>query len=162
MPTRTLLFCALLGIVIIGGLVGTGLFMNRGSHLKLTGEIQKVRQTGLEPGRSVLVLDLRIKNPADYPFGIKSTDIEVEGVDGKKTVGQFIPEVDAKLLFEAYPLLGEKYNAALRVREQIPSGEQIDRMVAASFSLSEDALAARKSLTLRIVETDGAVTVLTK
>jgi hypothetical protein len=108
------------------------------------------------------VLDIRITNPADFAFGIKSTDIEVETAGGARTKGQFIPDADAKFLFQAYPVLGEKYNSALRVREQIPSGQQVDRMVAASFPLSEDALSARKSLTLRIVETDGAVTELTR
>jgi len=60
-------------------------------------------------------------------------------------------------LFDAVPLLGQKYNPTLIAREKIASHESEDRMVAARFEVPDDRLEARKRLVLRIEEVDGAV-----
>ena len=49
MPNRTLLICAGLGLLVIGAIVGGGLFASRGAHLELEGKIAKTRTAALSP-----------------------------------------------------------------------------------------------------------------
>lgn len=158
MPTRTLLLCAGLGLLIIAGLIGGGLFATRGTHLELKGEIRKARTAALSPTRSVLVLDFRAENPADYPFVVKTVEVEVTLANGKKEIGQFIPEIDARNLFPALPALGDKLAVSVATREKIARKTTIERMVAASFVLPEEDLASRKGVVIRLYDLDGPVT----
>src|SRR6516164_9768952 len=71
--------------------------------------------------------------------------------------GSTVADSDMGRLFDAVPLLGQKYNPTLIAREKIASHESEDRMVAARFEVPDDRLEARKRLVLRIEEVDGAV-----
>lgn len=157
MPSRTLLLCAGIGLVVIGVLVSGGLFATRGTHLELEGSIRKTRTAALSPSRSVVVLDFRITNPSDYPFVIKTTEVEVTMADGRKEIGQFIPEVDAKTLFPALPALGDKLAVSVATGEKIAKKQTVERMAAASFSFPESELETRKGIVLRLRDVDGPV-----
>lgn len=157
MPSRTLLICAGIGLLVIGGLVGGGLFATRGTHLELEGSIRKTRVAALSPSRSVMVLDFRVTNPSDYPFVLKTAEVEVTMADGRKELGQFIPEVDAKTLFPALPALGDKLADSVATGEKIARKQTVERMVAASFSLPESDLEDRKGVVLRLRDVDGPV-----
>jgi len=157
MPNRTLLICAGLGLLIIGAIVGGGLFASRGAHLELEGKIAKTRTAALSPTRSVIVLDFRATNPSDYPFIVKTIEVEVTLADGSKEVGQFVPEVDAKSLFPALPALGDKLTVSIATKEKISKKEMIERMAAAAFLIPEADLAARKDVVIRLHDVDGPV-----
>jgi hypothetical protein len=157
MPNRTLLICAGLGLLIIGAIVGGGLFASRGAHLELEGKIAKTRTAALSPTRSVIVLDFRATNPSDYPFIVKTVEVEITLADGSKQVGQFVPEVDAKTLFPALPALGDKLAVSIATKEKIAKKETVERMAAATFQIPEADLAARKDVVLRLHDVDGPV-----
>jgi hypothetical protein len=70
--------------------------------------------------------------------------------------------VDAKTLFRYYPLLGEKFNDTLLMRDRIGSRQGMDRMVAARFEVPESQLQDRKKLAVRIEEVDGVVSEITE
>jgi hypothetical protein len=63
--------------------------------------------------------------------------------------------MDAKRLFEGLPILGEKYNNTLMMRERIGAHASQDRMIAARFQAPVSLLEARKRFVLRIEEVDG-------
>lgn len=160
MPNKTLLICAGLGLLVIGALVGGGLFATRGTHLELTGSIRKTRVAPLSATRSVVVVDFRATNPADYPFVLKTAELEVTLKNGEKVVGQFIPESDAKVLFTAIGALGDKLAVSVFTGERIPKKTTVERMVAASFTLPDSDLESRKSLVLRLRDVDGPISEL--
>ncbi|HEU0121030.1 MAG TPA: hypothetical protein VFQ91_10945 [Bryobacteraceae bacterium] len=157
MPSRTLLICAGIGLLVIGALIGGGLFATRGTHLELEGSIRKTRVAALSSSRSVVVLDFRITNPSDYPFVLKTTEIEVTMADGRKEIGQFIPEIDAKTLFPALPALGDKLAVSVSTGEKIGKKQTVERMAAASFPFPESELETRKEILLRLRDVDGPV-----
>lgn len=157
MPNRTLLLCAGIGLLVIGAMVGGGLFVSRGAHLQLEGSVRKTRVAALSPTRSVIVLDFRATNPADYPFVVKTIEVEVTLADGRKEIGQFVPEVDAKSLFPALPALGDKLAVSIATGEKIPKKQTVERMAAASFALPDSDLEARKDVVLRLKDVDGPV-----
>jgi len=155
MPNRTLLICAGIGLLVIGAMIGGGLFATRGTRLELTGSIRKARTAALSPTRSVIVLDFRATNGADYPFVVKTVEVEVTLASGKKEIGQFVPEVDAKTLFPALPELGDKLAVSIGTGEKIAGKQTVERMAAASFSLPEADLASRKDVLVRLRDVDG-------
>ena len=160
MPNRTLLICAGIGLLVIGAMVGGGLFASRGAHLELQGSLRKTRVAALSPTRTVVVLDFRASNPADYPFVVKTIEVEVTLADGRKEIGQFVPEVDAKSLFPALPALGDKLAVSIGTGEKIGKKQSVDRMAAASFNLPEADIEGRKGVLLRLRDVDGPVSEL--
>jgi len=155
MPSRILLICIGIGLIAVGAMVSGGLFLNRGHRVLLDGQIRKTRVAALSPTRSVVVLDFRATNTSNFPFLVDAVEVEVTLADGKKQIGQFVPEVDAKTLFPALPALGDKLAVSIGIRENIASKATVERMAAASFAIPESDLAARKDLLLRIREIDG-------
>jgi hypothetical protein len=139
----------------MAGLVGGGLFATRGSRLQLEGSIRKTRTAALSPTRSLLVLDFRATNTSDYPYVVKTVEVEVTFADGRKEIGQFVPEIDAKTLFPALPVLGDKLADSIGTGENIPKKQTVDRMVAATFPIPESDLVSRKSVLLRIRHVQG-------
>jgi hypothetical protein len=146
-----------IGIVCIAIAVAGILYMQRGAHIDLPGKILKVRTAPLDENSAVVVVDFRIANPADYPFIVRTVTVEMEDNSGNQYVGQTVSEMDAKRLFEAIPLLGQKYNDTLLMRDKILPHDSQDRMVAARFEAPESRLQARKRFVMRIEEVDGKV-----
>jgi hypothetical protein len=144
-----------IGLAVIIAAIGGVLFMQRGAHIELKGAILKVRTLALDDNSSIMVVDFRFANPADYPFVIKSVTLQADQVEGFS-----VPEIDARRIFEYYPLLGKKFNDTLVAHEKIPARESQDRMIAARFEVPESKLTARKRLVLRIEDVDGPVSEL--
>jgi hypothetical protein len=76
---------------------------------------------------------------------------------GRTLDGAVVSEMDAKRVFQYYPLLGQKYNDTLLVRTKIAPHQSMDRMVAARFEIPEKQLQDRKQLRIWIEDVDGAV-----
>jgi hypothetical protein len=146
-----------IGIGVIAVVVAGVLFMQRGARVAITGSILKVRTAALDENSSVAVLDFRFSNPANVNFVVRSVKVVLEEPSGAQYEGQTVSELDAKRLFEGMPLLGQKFNETLLMRDKIPAHTAEDRMVAARFEAPETRLLARKRFLLRVEDVDGPI-----
>ena len=145
------------GVVAIAIAILAILYMQRGAHIELKGAILKIRTAPMDANSSVGVIDFRFDNPANYPFVVRTVDVIVEDKQGNRYLGSPVPEVDAKRLFEFYPLLGQKYHDSLLSRDKIKPRTSEDRMIAARFELPEAKLESRKRFIVRIEDVDGPI-----
>jgi len=154
-------FFPLLGLIAVAAIVGGGIYLNRGSHMVLRGEINKVRTHAVDEKSSVAVVDFRFTNPADYPYVIRTVQLFLEGQEGSKPIeGGIVADIDAKRVMEAIPELGPNYNGSLKVHDRIAPKTSDDRMIAARFEVPVTELNRRKQFRLRIEEVDGAISEL--
>jgi hypothetical protein len=58
---------------------------------------------------------------------------------------------------EGIPLLGQKFNDTLIIKQRIEPHTSVDRMVAARFEAPEAKLEARKRFLIQVEEIDGKV-----
>jgi hypothetical protein len=147
-----------IGIGLIAVIIGGVLIMQRGARVGLAGTFLKVRTAPLDENSSVAVIDFRFRNPGDVRFVVRTVTVVLDDADGKQYEGATVSETDAKRLFEAIPLLGQKYNDTLVTRDVVAAHAAEDRMVAARFEAPESRLAARKRFIIRIEDVDGPVT----
>jgi hypothetical protein len=147
-----------IGLACVGLVVAGVLFMQRGARVGLTGNVLKVRIAPLDDNSTIVVLDFRFSNPGNVLFVVRSVTVVLEEKDGKQFDGRTVAEMDAKRLFEAVPLLGQKFTDTLVERDRVPGHTFQDRMVAARFDAPESRLESRKQFLLRIEEVDGLVT----
>ncbi len=160
--SRTLLITFAIGIVVIAIAVAGVVYMQRGAHLELPGKILKVRTAPLDEQSAAAVIDFRVTNPSDYPFQVRSVTVVLESQSGAQTEGATASEMDAQRLMAGVPLLGEKYNPSLMVRERVPPHTTLDRMIAARFEVPDSQLQSRKQFLVKIEEVDGLVQVLSE
>ncbi len=149
-----------IGLVVILIAVAGILYLQRGSHVELKGAILKVRTMGVDDNSSLAVVDFRFANPSNYPFVVRSVDVSATGADGQNYTSTPVSEVDAKRIFEYYPILGQKFNASLLTRDKIPGQHSEDRMIVARFEVPIVKLDARTNLKIRIEDVDGPVSEL--
>jgi hypothetical protein len=154
---RRLLPFLLIGLAAAAAIVGVGLYLNRGSHIRLEGSVQKVRTLAVDENNSIAFIDFRFVNPSNFRFLVNRVKVILIDKDGREIEGTSIAEVDARRLFEYYPTLGQKYNSTLVIRENIPAGQSMDRMISAQFPVPESVLQERKGLRILIEEVDRAV-----
>jgi hypothetical protein len=145
------------GLFVVVCAVAGILWMQRGAHIDLKGAILKVRTQAMDENSSVAIVDFRFANPSNYPFVVRQVDGIIADKDGKELEGSPVSELDARRLFEYFPVLGQKYNDSLLMRDKIPGRASMDRMIAFRFEAPESALESRKKLTIRIVDVDGPV-----
>ena len=154
-----------IGLAVIALLVGGIFYMQRGDRIDLPGKVLKVRTAVLDDGKgdrgethpatSVAVIDFRVTNPSDVIFEVRTVTVRAQDASGKVVTGQISSDTDAAAMMKALPLLGEKFNKTLTVRERIGAHASQDRMAAVRFEMPLDQLDARKNLTVRIEEVDG-------
>jgi len=147
----------LIGLAAVSLLTALVFWIQRGAHLELEGRIQKVRTLALPDSSTIVVIDFRFANAANYPFVVRRVDVLLDSAEGRTLEGAVISEPDAVNVFRYYPLLGQKYNPSLTARTRIAPRQSLDRMIAARFELPEEQLARRKSLRVRVEDVDGAV-----
>ena len=157
---KRLLTTSGIGLALILVAIGVIFYLQRGAHIELKGSILKVRTQALDENSSVAVVDFRFVNPSDYSFVVRTVTVSVTDGNGRSSDGAEVSEVDAKRLFQYYPLLGQKYNDSLLMRDKIPAHQSQDRMVAARFEIPVQQLDARKRLSIRIEDVDGPVSEL--
>ncbi len=154
---RQLLPFLALGLVVMGGLLAGVLWRNRGERIELRGAILKVRTQGQDDNSTIAVIDFRFANLSNHPFHVRLVEVSLEDAAGKPVEGMVVSEADAKSLCRYYPLLGQKYNESLRMRDRIPSRQSWDRMLSARFPIPEPGFQARRRLRVRVEDVDGAV-----
>jgi hypothetical protein len=147
-----------IGLGLIAVIVGGVLYMQRGARVGLAGSFLKVRTAPLDDNSSVAVIDFRFRNPGDVNFVVRSVTVVLEDANGNQVEGRTVSESDAKRLFEGIPLLGQKFNDTLVMRDKITARTAEDRMVAARFEVPEAKLEQRKRLLVRIEDVDGPIT----
>ncbi|MGH9662031.1 MAG: hypothetical protein ACRD96_26015 [Bryobacteraceae bacterium] len=148
------------GLVAVVAAIAGVFYIQRGAHVELKGSILKVRTQAMDESSSVMVVDFRFVNTSDYPFVVRQVDVAIEDAAGQRIEGKVVSEVDARRLFEFYPLLGQKFNETLRMRDKAPARQSMDRMVSARFEIAEGKLATRRKLIVRIEDVDGPVSEL--
>jgi hypothetical protein len=146
-----------IGMVCVAIAVMWVFHIQRGAYIDLPGKVLKVRTAPLDEASAVAAIDFRVSNPADYPFVVRKVTVTMEDSAGAESEGQTVSEVDARQLFQVIPLLGQKFNDTLLMRDSIPPHSSWDRMVAARFEVPQSKLEARKRLVVRIEEVDGKV-----
>lgn len=158
------------GLAIVAVVVAIVFLLNRGSQVRLDGQIVKVRtlKTGdADPdlnvtASSLAIIECRLRNPAGVSFLVKSVKVTVTDANGATVESDITAETDLKRVLDYYPQAGPLYNPTLKARDRIASGESVDRTVAASVRIPESALQSRQALTIEIQEADGAVVTLTE
>ena len=144
-----------IGLAVIALAVGGIFLMQRGDRIELPGKILKVRTAPLDEDSSIAVLDFRITNPSNILFEVRTVTVEMEDNQGKSYLGQSVSEMDAVRLFEGLPVLGQKFNPTLLMRDRLGSHGSADRMIAARFQAPLSMLDGRKRFIVRIEEVDG-------
>lgn len=153
--TRNFLLFLGAGVVVVAALVFFGVFSARKAHVNLEGKILKVRTMPSDENNSIVVVDFRVSNNSNIPFVAQEAFVYVTGPDGKQVEGITVARRDMDRIFQAYKLIGPKYNEIFIIRDKIPPAQGIDRMVASAIPLPESAVENRKGLTLRLVDVDG-------
>jgi hypothetical protein len=158
---KPLLAYVAIGMALVAAAIAILLYATRGAHIDLRGKILKVRTLPIEAGSFLAVIDFRFVNPSDYPFVVRKVDVFVGDDSGTRVESTTVSEVDAKRLFEYYPILGPKYNETLTIRTKVGSRQSMDRMIAVRFDLPVSELERRKNLLVRVEDVDGAVSEIT-
>ena len=151
-----------IGVLILAAVLSVTLYSTRGSHLTLEGKVLKVRTLATDEKNSIAVIDFRVTNRSNQLFVTKDADVIVTGPDGKEIPGDTIARTDINRVMDYYKMLGPKYNETLIIRDKVGPGESMDRMVAATFPITESDLEKRTKLTLRLHDVDGATFDLTE
>jgi hypothetical protein len=146
-----------IGLAVVAVALVSVLWVNKGSHLELKGKILKVRTLSVEPNATILAIDFRVTNLADYVYMIKEAEVTMDTNDGKTLDATTISRDDTDRVFEFYKVLGPKYNQTLIQRDKIGPRETADRMLAVRVEAPLAAVDGRKDLHLKLDEADGAV-----
>jgi hypothetical protein len=154
MSKQLLIFIGI-GVVALGVAVFLAVSGNEGSHLQLKGKILKVRTGALGDGNSIAVLDFRVENPSDIPFVVGNVEVSLEKKSGETAEGVTVSKSDLKQLFDYNRFLGDQYNDGLGMKDTIAPHSMVDRMVAAHFEVSNQALDSAKAVHLSLRDVDG-------
>lgn len=145
------------GLLIVAALAGAAYWWNRASQARLEGKILKVRTFATGDESSMVVLDVRITNPARVLFQVKEVEVAAVTSGLDRAPGLVAAERDLDRVLTYYPLAGARYSPVLKFRERIRAGETVDRTIAASFAMPLGGLESRKRLEISIQDADGAV-----
>ncbi|HBY60514.1 MAG TPA: hypothetical protein DEH78_11880 [Solibacterales bacterium] len=150
-------FFTFIAVGLAVALAGLGflLLTTRGAHLRLEGQIQKVRTQATDENNSILVVDFRAKNPSEVSFVVRSVEVLFTDSGGQEVQTVDVADVDADRVFGYYQFLGGRFNRTLKIKDQIRPGEVFDRMVMVSLAAPEDRVKNRTGLRLRITDVDG-------
>ncbi len=147
----------LVGLVAVAAVAGMFFLANRGQQVRLDGQILKVRTISTDEASSIAVVDFRINNPAKVDFMVRSAQVILTSANGDVTTVDPVAELDLDRVLNYYPAAGPRFNPTLKARERIRGAAVVDRTIAGSFPLPESALAARKSISLKIEDADGVI-----
>ena len=113
------MFAFLVGLALVGGGIFGVLYMNRGSHVELKGEILKVRSLADGDG-AIVFADFRVTNTAAYPFVVNSVEMTMETPDNEVAKAVVFSKSDVEKVTRYLKLLGPKYNDVLSIQDKLP------------------------------------------
>jgi hypothetical protein len=149
---------ALIAVLIVGVLIGGGLYWTRNNHLELKGQVLKVRSYSIDQDYTVAVIDFRVTNPSTTQFVVKDIDVTLDTREGKSLDGAIFSEIDARRLFDYYKVLGTKFNPTLIAKDKVESGQTVDKMLAVRFTGADADIQNRKAIHIVIHDVDGVTT----
>lgn len=145
----------LLGLLAVALVAAFFLLSNRPSQVRLEARILKVRTISTDDKASVVVAEVRMKNPSGYPFMLRAAHVKCVNAEGKEIDGENVSEMDLDRLLNYFKTVGPRYNPTFKLRDRIPAGAEIDRTVAASLPIAVSELNQRRNLIIQLEETDG-------
>ena len=77
--------------------------------------------------------------------------------EGLPHQGTTVSEADTDRVFQYFPLLGQKFNPALKIRDRVEANESMDRMLCARFEVPDSTINTRRRIIIRVEDVDGAV-----
>ena len=132
------------------------------AHARSTGTIDEVVAIPIAGQNMVMVaVNISLENRELKPTWIKAIKLGAE-VGGNKLSDDAAPAVDAERYFQAMPELKQHALHLLTPETRIDPGGKLSGTVVASFPVSSDAFAARKSLSVIITPYDEMPVVMTK
>jgi hypothetical protein len=143
------------GLAVVGVAIFGVLYMNRGSHVELKGEILKVRTIADGDG-TIVFADFRVTNPASIPFVVSSVKMTMETPQDEVATAVVFSKSDVEKVTTYLKVLGPKYNDVLTIKDALPPVQTVDRMAAGRFPFPPKFFQQRRTLRLRIEEVDGA------
>jgi hypothetical protein len=148
-------------VVVVIAIVAIYSFTNRVKQHS-NGSIDDVVTTAV-PGQNMVMvaINVSLQNNEKKPLWIKSIQVGAD-INGQKQSDDAIPAVDAKRYLETLPALKAHALPLLAPEMQINPGEKIAGTVLGTFSVSADAFAARKSLTVSVSPYDELPIIITK
>ena len=150
---RQQLVVGAIAVAIVVVAVGSILYSTKNNKVELTGTLLRVRTHPVDAENSVVLADIRVKNPSTQQFVVQDVKVFLDDQEG-----DLFSETDAQRLFTYYPVLGKKYNANLTIRQKINPGESIDRMITVRFKATDEAIRNRKAIRIVITDVDRATT----
>jgi hypothetical protein len=153
--SRNFLIAFAIGLAVIATLVTGIMLMQRGSAIDIQVKFLKVRTAPLDENSTVAAIDLRVTNPSDLLLEVRQVGVEMVDASGNTVPGEVISEGDTKRVFEAVPMLGQKFLETLSMRTRLSSRSTRDYMVAARFAVPIDKVDARRKIVLHVDEVDG-------
>lgn len=155
--TKGLAVTFAVGLLVIGAVVWGVLYSKQGAHLVPQASILKIRTIKVEDLHSLAVIDFRLTNNADYAMTIRRADMTIETKDGRTIEGSAVSAEDANKVFTYYPLLGERFNDPLMIRDKVPPHQTVDRMMVFQIELPFADVETRKKVSMRIEDATGPV-----
>jgi len=144
-----------IGLAVIGLLVAGVMFMQRGDAIQIQMRVLKTRTAPLDETSTVAVMDSRVSNPSNLVLEVRQVTVEMVDAAGNTTTGDVIGEGDTKRVFEALPILGQKFLETLSMRQRIAPRSVGDYMVAARFAAPVAQVDARRRFVIHVEEADG-------
>lgn len=140
------------GLLVIAVAVGVILFMQRGAHMELTGQMT-VSVHGTDPNTALAIFSLHLNNPSDYGFEVSNVTVTLETDKGDFPVTT-IGRADTQRLADAMPEFGP-FHPTLYTHYVIPPRSAGDYTVLAQYNAPEKVLNDRKRFVLRVQEING-------
>lgn len=156
-PAGILAIC----IVVVAVIVAVYAFTHR-AHPLSSGTIDDIVVVPVQGQDMVLVaINITIQNNEEKPTWVHSIRVSAD-VNGSKLSDDAVPAVDAQRYFQSMPELKQHALDLLSTETRIDPKAKITRTVVGSFSVTANAFAARKSLTVTIEPYDELPVVITK
>jgi hypothetical protein len=143
-----------IGAIVVAVAVGAILFLQRGAHIDLPGQMTKVRTVSTGENDALVLIDLRITNPSNYPFVVRNVTVVLEKKSGEQFPREIVSRSDTERLFDALPDSGP-YHPPLFTNATLAPGATGVYTLAAQFNAPERILQDRKRFLVQIDEIDG-------
>jgi hypothetical protein len=142
------------GLAVVGVAIFGVLYMNRGSHVELKGEILKVRTIADGDG-TIVFADFRVTNAAAIPFVVSSVKMTMEIVEDELATADMFSKSGVEKVSKYLKVLGPKSNDILSIQDKLPAMETMDRIAAGRFPFPPELFQQRKSFMLLIEDVNG-------
>ncbi len=141
----------LLAAVVIAVLVG--MYSRQAAKPGTSANITRVGAVAMPEDKVLVVVQVRLENPADKPLVLQNAKARLEVGSGSEA-GMLEDEaasvVDHDRYFQAYPGLAAYRIAPLRLEERIAPGATQEGMLLFAFPVTRESFDRRKSLTLTL------------